>query len=580
MKRLPLIVILSLCPLMHLSAQVLLYYGGGNIENGYGTNGQILTSYIVLTTTVLQPYKDNLITHVRIGMKGEAKNVTLYFKNSQRDSKPLYSQSVGTLTEGWNDIELATPFTVTAGKNIAIGFKATLLADGALGYDSEKVSDGDFIYVNQTTQWTSTGGTLCLQAYVEGDQMPVNEMSVGRLADQTAPYEAETVTFTGSVRNMGVNSVENYTLKYTVDNAAEQLLLMEHNVEVNAADTFSFSVPSTVPGVHALKLWIDRVNGQPDGYAANNTAEARLTVRDPRFARRVVCEENSGLWCGWCPRGMVGLELMKELHPDRFLAVSVHGSDVLEISRDEAYNYGKFTDSQSGAPSCVVNRRLSGDPFYDIQQLYSLETSAENHVAYTLEASWNTDSTAIETTSHLFTDIDIDDARYHAAFILTEDSVTGYRQTNYYANTPTQEFYGWEKKDARTTDCYFNDLARGIFSNYDGDPCVPTTLAAEQVYDYSYDIPLPPTVTDRRQVHVIGIIIDHKTGYILNAFSTTPSGATDVSAIGQVCADSPAALRYYDLLGRRTDNPRGGIFVECRVGPRGQVITRKTSVMP
>ena len=115
MKRLPLIVILSLCPLMRLSAQVLLYYGGGNIENGYGTNGQILTSYIVLTTTVLQPYKDNLITHVRIGMKGEAKNVTLYFKNSQRDSKPLYSQSVGTLTEGWNDIELATPFTVTAG---------------------------------------------------------------------------------------------------------------------------------------------------------------------------------------------------------------------------------------------------------------------------------------------------------------------------------------------------------------------------------------------------------------------------------------------------------------------------------
>mgnify|MGYP002623141001 FL=1 len=580
MKRLLLFAVFSLGALVQLPAQVLLYYGGGNIDNGYGTNGQILTSYVVLTTTVLQPYKDNQITHVRIGMKGEAKNVTLYFKNSQRDSKPLYSQSVGTLTEGWNDIELSTPFAITGSKNIAIGFKATLLADGALGYDSEKVSDGDFIYVNQTTQWTSTGGTLCLQALVEGSQMPTGELSIGRLADQTPPYDAETATFTSTVRNMGVNSVESYTLKYTIDNADEQLLLMEHSVDVNAVDTFSFAVPSTVPGVHALKLWIDQVNGQPDSYAANNTVEAKLTVRDPRFARRVVCEENTGLWCGWCPRGMVGLELMKERHPGRFIAVSVHGGDVLEISRTESYNYGKFTDSQAGAPSCVVNRRLSGDPFYDIQTLYNLETSADNHVAYTMEARWNADSTAIETTSHFFTDISLDDAQYYAAFIVTEDSVTGYPQTNYYANTPTQEFYGWEQKDGHTTDCCFNDLARGIYSNYDGDPCSPSALTAEQVYDYSYDVPLPPTVIDRRQVNVIGIIIDHKTGYVLNAFSARPAGAPGGSAIRKTGIDGPAATRYYDLQGRRVGIPRNGIFIECSTGPRGQVVTRKTIVMP
>mgnify|MGYP006916101677 FL=1 len=72
MKRLLLFAVFSLGALVQLPAQVLLYYGGGNIDNGYGTNGQILTSYVVLTTTVLQPYKDNQITHVRIGSYGKS----------------------------------------------------------------------------------------------------------------------------------------------------------------------------------------------------------------------------------------------------------------------------------------------------------------------------------------------------------------------------------------------------------------------------------------------------------------------------------------------------------------------------
>lgn len=577
MKRLLLLFLTVVAAAMQLPAQVLLYYGGGRIENGYGSNGQILTSYVVFQPAMLTPYKNNQITHVRIGMKGSAKSVTLYFKNSQRDSKPLYTQSIGTLSEGWNDIELTTPFNITATKSIAIGFKATLEASGAIGYDSEKVSDGDFIYLNQTSKWTSTGGTLCLQALVEGDQMPVNELAIGRLADQTAAYDAETVTFSSTVRNMGANDVDGYSLRYTLDGADEQVVQVAHAVAVNAIDTFRFEVPSTVVGVHALKLWIDQVNGAPDGFTDNNTVEARLTVRDQRFARRVVCEENTGLWCGWCPRGMVGLELMKERYPGRFIAVSVHGGDVLEIGRSEDYNYGKFTDSQAGAPSCVVNRRMSGDPFYDIETLYRLETTAENHVAYTMEARWNTDSTAIETTSHYFTDVDMTDAQYYAAFIVTEDSVSGYSQTNYYANTPTQEFYGWEKKDEHTTDCYFNDLARGIFSNYDGDPCSAAELKANQVYDYSYDVPLPPTVQDRRHVHVVGLLIDHKTGYVANAFSVAPDRSLaeelGISSQRQV----PSHVQgTFGLQGRRVSGPQSGIVIERTVGADGKVVTRKT----
>lgn len=545
------------------TAQVLLYHGGGNIDYDYGSKDQILTSYVMFQTDMLKPYADNAVTKVRIGMTGSAKNVTLYIKEKPRDNRPLYSQSVGTLSEGWNEIELTTPYTVTGKKSIAIGFKATLEEEGAIGYSKERITDGDFIYINQTSQWTSTGGTLCLQAFVEGDNMPVNELCIGSMSDQTAPYDAETTTFTSTVRNMGINTVENYNLSYTVDDGEEQILDIAKTLLVNEVDTFAIDIPSTVVGSHTVRVRIAGVNDGEDTNTLNNTATARLTVRDIRFARRVVCEENTGLWCGWCPRGMVGMELMKEQHPGQFIAICVHGGDELEVDRNATYNYTPFTDSQTGAPSCSVNRRLSGDPYGDIFRLYNVETLAENHMAYEMTARWNADSTEITTLSHFFSDIDIADAQYHAAFVVTEDSVTGYSQTNYYANTPNQPFYGWESKDGHTTDCYFNDLARGIYSNYYGDPCSPATISAETVYDYSYTLPLPPTVIDKRQVNVVGLLIDHKTGYIVNAFSAKPE-APVVTAI-----DNPSFEGNY-----ANHVPQGDAETEKRFSLTGQRVNR------
>ena len=153
---------------------------------------------------------------------------------------------------------------------------------------------------------------------------------------------------------------------------------------------------------------------------------------------------------------------------------------------------------------------------------------------------------------------------------MTEDSVTGYSQTNYYANTPNQPFYGWESKDGHTTDCYFNDLARGIYSNYYGDPCSPATISAETVYDYSYTLPLPPTVIDKRQVNVVGLLIDHKTGYIVNAFSAKPEAPVataidnpifDGNYVYHVPQGNAVTEQRFSLTGQRVNRTYRGIIV-------------------
>ncbi len=512
-------------------AQVVLRYGAG-IDSGWGSASIVATPYVLFPKGFVSPYASCQITRVRIGLCQPASNVYLYIKNSPSDTKPLYRQKIGSLDAGWSEITLDTPFEVGGSDDIAIGYKASFAAAGGVGYSKEVYSDGDFIYYNSENKWTSTGHSICIQAIVEGDSLPHDELLMGGLPSQTAPYGAERMTFTGWVRNVGANAIDGYTLRYALDGEEDTIVIGRH-VDVNATDTFSVEVPSTTKGEHSLWVAVNTVNGHADAYLANDTACATLTVRDLAFRRTVVCEEYTGLWCGFCPRGLVGMELMKQAYPGLFIAISAHGGDALEIG-DSLPNYRPFTASCSGAPMCNVDRRMTGDPYNDIQNLFAMEQKADNHIAYALTAKWNADSTAIDVQSDFYSDIDLQKCSYNVAYTVTEDSITGYLQTNYYADG--NEFYGWEKKARYTYDVVFNDLARAVYPSYGGEACRTEPMVAGEHYSHSYTVPVPPNVLDRSNIHIVGQIIDNATGYILNAMSRQPEGQHD-AGISSVATD-------------------------------------------
>ncbi len=521
------------------NAQVALRYGA-EMDAGWGDASAVITPYVKFPTKFIKPYEGNRITKIRIGVKQEGKNVYIYIKQKPQDSKYIYRQKLESLQPGWNEIVLDTPYEITGAEDIAIGYKATFANSGGVGYSSEKFSDGDVVYYNSKNKWTSTGGSVSIQAIVEGDKLPMNEMMIGKISDQLAPYEARTMTFKGVVRNVGGNDIDNYTIRYTFDNE-DNLLNINKTVAINASDTFAIEVPSTVVGEHQLSVLIDKVNGNDDAYAENNMASAKLSVRDIAFAPVIVCEELGGTWCGFCPRGIVGMELMKEKYPDRFIAIAVHSGDELQIDKELPYSYKPFIDASPGAPTCNVNRKLTGDPYHDIQRLFDMESARENHIAYSLTAEWNEDSTEIKLKSVFYSDIDIPNPTYHIAYTVTEDSVTGYYQANYYAGGKNGELYGWENKDEYTNDFCYNDLARAIYSNYHGDLCRSEDMTAGVEYISEATIPLPSTVVNKRFVNVVGQIIDHNSGYTLSGMLAKPqgdegSGITDISA-NDVCVE-------------------------------------------
>lgn len=515
--------IMSLFAMMTICSaysQVVMRYGP-EIDKGWGDASAVVTPYVTFPSEFVSPYNGNNITKVRIGVCSEGTNVYLYIKNNPQESTYIYRQKLNNLQAGWNEITLDTPFAINGTDNIAIGYKASFAQSGGVGYSEEKNTDADIVYYNSKNKWTTTGGSICIQAIVEGENMPKNEMLIGNISDKTAAYDETSVTFSAAVRNVGVNDIDSYTAIFSYDGNEETITINKY-LPTNASDTISFEVPSTIPGTYDVSIRIDKVNGEPDSYPSNNTTTAKLTVRDKAFMRRVVCEEYTGTWCGWCPRGIVGLEMMKEKYPEQFIAISIHGGDELEIDETQEYSYKPFINSCSGAPLCNVNRKTTGDPYYDIQNLFNMETATENHIAYNLTAEWNSDSTAITLHSVYYTDIDITSPKYNIAYTITEDSVTGYFQTNYYADGTNGEMGGWEKKSSPTDDVCFNDIARAIYSSYSGAPCPEDDIEAGKKYQVTGSIPVPPTVRNKKNIHVIGQIIDRNSGYIQNAMSTVP----------------------------------------------------------
>lgn len=502
-------------------AQVIMRYGP-EIDFGWGDASSVVTPYVTFPAEFTAPYAENNITHVKIGLSQPASNCYLYIKETPNDDTNLYRQKLGDLEAGWNDITLTTPFPIEENQQISIGYKASFASKGGVGVSSEKWAEASTIYNNSQATWTSVTGSICIQAYVEGENMPINELMVGRLYNYTAEYEETEVEFALPIRNVGVNSISRYAYELTYDNNTETTEI-EATIEPNQSETIKFKVPTIEPGTHYVSVKIVKVNDEADFYEANNHVTFELTVKDPRFIRRIVCEEYTGTWCGWCPKGIVGLEMMKGLYPDRFIAISVHGGDQLEIDGESDYSYSEFIKSIAGAPYCRLDRCMGGDPLYDIQNLFNIESTKESHLSYNLSAVWDEDKQQITVKSSYYTDQDINSPSWNIAYTIIEDGITGYYQTNYYAGGGNGTMDGWEEKDNPTDDVVFNDLARGIMGGYHGMELHREAINAEEVYETEHTIGLPEGIENVDNIHVIGQVIDTETGIILNAMRVKPS---------------------------------------------------------
>ena len=306
--------------------------------------------------------------------------------------------------------------------------------------------------------------------------------------------------------------------------------VLPEEIKAKYGETVDFTVSATV-------------NGLPYDAMDRSTMVLSFVPK-----RGVVVEEATGMWCGYCPKGIVAMETLEKKYPDTFIGLAVHVDDAMAI---DEYKTFSFPD---GAPTAWVDRSIyCPTPMYPITEngvktyttlmggLESVFLEVLNKQALaeiSLEVAVKARSIEIDASTCY--PIDIDNADYRMAFAVTEDNVwkDGYYQANNMAGA-VEVIGGFENRPAMiVSDLKFNHVVRAIYNGVDGiEGSVPAEIKAGEVYSGSYSFGLPRNILNVRNIKVVGMIIDRSTGKILNATSVKPStsGSGLMETMGADC---------------------------------------------
>ncbi|RMG83772.1 MAG: hypothetical protein D6707_00415, partial [Bacteroidetes bacterium] len=268
-------------------------------------------------------------------------------------------------------------------------------------------------------------------------ELPAHDIAI---TDLTFPAFAVTTTSTnisGTITNLGSQTLTSFDLSWNDGSGAHTETVSGISVPTLGTYNFTSSTPfnQTALAEYNITVTVSNPNGSTDADASNNSKESSITTLAFAPEKRVVGEEGTGTWCGWCPRGAVYMDSLAYLFPETWVGIAVHNGDPMVVS-DYDNGMGNLI---GGYPSGLVDRHYNDVDPSEFKQYYlkRIELTPEASVAL---RNINFDSQTREITFDVevafATNISNPDYRFNA--VIVEDSVTGtssgYDQANYYSS--------------------------------------------------------------------------------------------------------------------------------------------------
>ncbi len=536
-----------------------------------------------------------------------------------------------------SDFKLNQPFTV--GENgCIIGFQFTAPADSlCIVFGGTSVNGGwyhMFNFPSEDDETTSEPGWLNMNSFGNlpiGAHMDVTNCASNNL---TANYVVETSLNAGeegyvgvSVINNAYNAVESLSYILTIDGVAqaEQAMTPEEDEDydylVAGGSTGRIFIPCTVDaGEHLVSVEITKVNGNTNE-ASTKSAEAYVLGLDKPADRVSVIEEATSTSCGYCPRGTVGMEKVKEALGDKVVALSVHGKqsnnfdDPMTCDDYELFLYYFLSDY----PTAYINRVEEADPYAGFGQSYEVDSDgnvtkvkfgldkavalvntyypSEGSIALTAQLSEAEKKITVNTTTTF--NVDRESVPYSLVFVLTEDGMTGkdsgtalWTQYNYYSQT----FIDYYKKRGYDYSTLFTDSDMDRYKNgspeytetynnvvvgawggsttYEGETynmCpvigIPAfednaDIVSGERMDYSTTLDLSKNtlIQSYRHLKLAVLLLNDNNGAIVNAAQVNLEDPTGIDGAVKDNANSSVVARY-SIDGRKLDAPVKGLNI-------------------
>ena len=351
------------------------------------------------------------------------------------------------------------------------------------------------------------------------------------------------------------------------------------SLSLTKGQKYEFEMPAAIQLVYGEELDY-QVIAVVNNAVTTDPINCQATALMQKFHKNIVVEEATGMWCTYCPSGIVAMERLEEKYPDTFIGLALHYNDQLGVD-----DYVLGLSFPSGFPTGWINRRYYTDPMVQIHEdgvtrytmldggfeTYYLEEMALPAVAEidVVAKQEGKDYRVMSTLCFAMDDVDAD---YRIAYAIIENDVTGngYYQVNGYSGQEV-DMGGFEDLPATIYDIEFQHVVRAIYDDYQGVAgSVPTEISGGEKYTHEYLVELPSTVGDAKNVEVVAMLIDMKTDAIINADKVdllsgieavgvdglamqcdAVDGMVRVKVIGDVAYDSQVAM--YDVHGRLID---------------------------
>lgn len=478
-------------------------------EFGSQTSGK---AAIYIPAEVAALYKGKTVTAVRIGLAAMSTNVTA-FVTKDLNGTSITTKKGGTLYNGWNEVKFSTPYEIDgegfyigyiySGSNKSLG-RSNMYSENGCWAD---LGDG---WKNYATDPAYNAYALNIQAKISGEDMPKDIAISSSRTLLVKKGEACQIPF--SVTNLSSGLIRKFVLAYSIDGGEE--IEKEYNVTFgsNLEKELTIDHPGFDElGEHKVNLRIISVDGEKDAYDGNNTAQVTVKVMSVLPLQRLVVEEGTGTWCGYCPEGIVGMAEMTKKYPDTFIGIAVHKKDEFTAS---SYNGLTF----SAYPNCYVNRVRNSEmkpSFVVLESVYKKITAVSPKVGVGVSAQFTDESkTKIKATAYTTFYSDMKGMSYRISFVLTESGVMA-QQANNYAGGKA-EMGGFEKMDSWAY-VSMDHIARMNYSFNGYENSVPTSVAADETTEFTQVLDVPSDVKNVDNTELIALLIDNGTGQIENA---------------------------------------------------------------
>lgn len=566
------------------------FAGAHTVAIGY-SNGQVaesspytiagkghVSAAVYITPDVYEKYAQCDIMGISVGLASAKKcdSLTVWMRETLDGedivAKTIKRSSGDAIEQGWNNILFDTSIPLE-GKSFYIGYTYhQSYKDGAVSVVGAPRPNTSYLKRGALASWEdiSEEGVLSLELLVGGDNMPPYDLKVVS-ASGTRNAE-DVVTIVTSIINNGSKEATEYDLVFS----AEGYYYMQ-TVSTPVASgartqvsTILYDVPEEVGFSIPLTVTATRIADGEDCTPEDNSATVSM-----RLPRNVVVEEFTGTGCGWCPRGLVGMDKLHERYGERFVGIGIHqynSSDPMYPSRYKNLGF-------DGAPQCKIDRSYFADPYYgkgsDICLDFEAEMEQPAFITVSVSAAFNDDRTAVDFTANVKCQAALNGASI--GFVLTADSLTGteraWKQSNYYYQyQPSQlpddlkQFGNGGVNGGSSFFWTYNDVAIGTY--YEGGKYEMQlgSIGSHETKTVSATVDMPTKAAllaaIRYDLVTANVFVVDANGVIVNAAKARV--AVDLTGVKEVGVKPDGDLREvarYTLDGRMVTTPQKGINI-------------------